>query len=123
MVESKLVELVVAGSNPVGHPILIFRHLQDKHSRLPQKAKSLSENFERQFNFGLKPALTPAPRLRSGQALSPRRGGNCFRCSQEPRVRIAENLCQGKINCQSNTFQKFQTDSDKLLALGNDLKF
>ena len=24
MVESKLVELVVAGSNPVGHPILIF---------------------------------------------------------------------------------------------------
>ena len=24
MVESKLVELVVAGSNPVGHPTLIF---------------------------------------------------------------------------------------------------
>ena len=27
MVESKLVELVVAGSNPVGHPIFLFRVL------------------------------------------------------------------------------------------------
>ncbi len=27
MVESKLVELVVAGSNPVGHPTFFFREL------------------------------------------------------------------------------------------------
>ena len=31
MVESKLVELVVAGSNPVGHPMFVFNDLQNKH--------------------------------------------------------------------------------------------
>jgi hypothetical protein len=34
MVESKLVELVVAGSNPVGHPILLFRFLSTAAVRL-----------------------------------------------------------------------------------------
>ena len=34
MVESKLVELVVAGSNPVGHPIFFF--LFDESSKRPQ---------------------------------------------------------------------------------------
>jgi hypothetical protein len=41
MVESKLVELVVAGSNPVGHPMFTFPGGD-------------------QFNFGLETALTPA---------------------------------------------------------------
>jgi hypothetical protein len=48
-----------------------------------KRSKSRSENSERQLNFGWKPALTPA--------LSPRRGRNGFRCSREPRVRMAEN--------------------------------
>jgi hypothetical protein len=30
MVESKLVELVVAGSNPVGHPIFVLSKLQNE---------------------------------------------------------------------------------------------
>ena len=30
MVESKLVELVVAGSNPVGHPIFLFRRRREQ---------------------------------------------------------------------------------------------
>jgi hypothetical protein len=109
MVESKLVELVVAGSNPVGHPMFVFRHLQDKYSRLPQKAKSLSENSERQYNFGLKPALTPG----EGETVSVALMNHAFGWLKTvPRS-----------NCQSNTFHNFQTDSDKLLTLGNDLKF
>ena len=70
-----------------------------------QQPESRSENSEMQFNIGLKPALTPA--------LSPRRGRNGSRCSQEPRVRMAENGAKAKSNCesngQSNTFNNIQT--------------
>ena len=66
--------------------------------------ESLSENSEMKFNFGLKPALTPA--------LSPRRGRNGFRCSREPRVRMVENCAKIKSNCHSNPFHNFQTVSE-----------
>jgi prepilin-type N-terminal cleavage/methylation domain-containing protein len=73
-----------------------------------QQPESRSENSEMQFNIGLKPALTPA--------LSPRRGRNGSRCSQEPRVRMAENGAKVKSNCesngQSNTFNNIQTGSE-----------
>jgi hypothetical protein len=87
--------------------------------------KNPSENSERQLNFGLKPALSPAlsppPTLRFGAA-SPagcveaqrrrtRRGRNGFRCSHEPRVRMAENSAKVKSNCHSNTFHNFQIGS------------
>ncbi len=62
---------------PSSRMILIHGKEGGQHSTfnfqsLSENSKSLSENFERQFDFGLKPALTPA--------LSPRRGGT-VRCS------------------------------------------
>jgi hypothetical protein len=62
--------------------------------------EKLSENFEMQFNFGLKSALTPA--------LSPRRGRNGFRCSQEPRVRVAENCAKVKLIAKATRFIIFR---------------
>ena len=50
MVESKLVELVVAGSNPVGHPTLIINSLRKKNPELPQKVTTHTEIFEGIFD-------------------------------------------------------------------------
>ena len=46
MVESKLVELVVAGSNPVGHPIFLFIGLQKPCPELPQKVTTYAAIFD-----------------------------------------------------------------------------
>jgi len=51
MVESKLVELVVAGSNPVGHPILSISDLRKWWIKLPQKVATSTAIFDDVFDM------------------------------------------------------------------------
>jgi hypothetical protein len=50
MVESKLVELAVAGSSPVGHPIFKINDLRNMQPKLPQKVTTNTTVFDGIFD-------------------------------------------------------------------------
>jgi hypothetical protein len=50
-VESKLVELVVAGSNPVGHPTFVINSLQNNRVKLLQKVTTQPLVFRSVFDI------------------------------------------------------------------------